>query len=196
MLNSQQQPAKAAAGPADNSVYWLYFVLQTWAMSVEVFLHRRFGSRYNPLPAAAVLLLVPLYCAAWQGQDVRPMWQFLEAYVSACFIARINIVCRHWRGDRIHTRYSGEPRLCLLLPRMSEIRIKQFLEPLVVFLVGVGMCKYSQLLGGYLIVAALCLFCSVAQTEAYYRRRATDIYDSVIEQQSIAERFRNLRGET
>ena len=57
------------------------FVREAWAISVQVFTHRRFGERYLGLQAAVVILLVPVYCMLWQHADLRPMFLYLIAYL-------------------------------------------------------------------------------------------------------------------
>ena len=172
------------------------FVLEAWAISVQLFTHRRFGARYLGLQAAAVILLVPCYCMLWQHADLRPMFLYLLAYLLMCLLARLDGALRRWRGELpVHSRYCGYPRLMKLCPRLSEITVKRFIEPLLVFLGGVFTLQVNQPLGFYWMIAAACMCGQASQAEAWERMQATNMHDAVLDQQEVAERFRGMRGD-
>jgi hypothetical protein len=56
-----QQQGMNIADQMRTGMNLLGWISQTGGVSVEVFLHRRFGSRYLGIPAALALLLVPLF---------------------------------------------------------------------------------------------------------------------------------------
>jgi hypothetical protein len=179
-----------------NKLNWLNIVPEAWAISVQVFTHRGFGERYLGPQAAAVILLVPCYCMLWQHADLRPMFLYLAAYLLMCLLARLGMGLRRWRGESpIHSRYCGYPRLMKLCPRLSEITVKRFIEPLLVFLGGVFTLHVSQPLGFYWMVAAACMCGQASQAEAWERMQATNMHDAVLDQQEVAERFRGMRGD-
>ena len=91
--------------------------------------------------------------------------------------------------------YTGYPRLWKLAPRASEITVKKYVEPLVAFAVGVTLCAYSPPLGIYVILGAFALMGTVMLSEETQRQRAIEMNDAVIEQQLVAERFRDMRGD-
>jgi hypothetical protein len=171
------------------------FVMETWAVSVEVFLHRRIGARYIGMQGLAVILLVPIYFLVWQENDCTPMLWFMLAFLGMCCIARGKTLVQSRQNSPVHSRYSGEPILWRFFPRLSEERVKQCVEPPVVFAAGLLLCAVSEPLGVYLMIAAACMFFIVSANIAWWRQRSIDLHDSVIEQQQIAERFRELRGD-
>jgi hypothetical protein len=87
------------------------------------------------------------------------------------------------------------PRLMKLCPRLSEITVKRFIEPLLVFLGGVFTLHVNQPLGFYWMVGAFCMFGQASQADAWAREQATNMHDAVLDQQEVAERFRGMRGD-
>lgn len=175
---------------------WVAFLAGTLATSVEVFLHRSrsFGQRYFGLQAAAVILVVPLFSLFWAGHDLVPLMYFLGAYLFMCLIARLCGFVRHRRGNpREHSRYTGYPRLLRILPWFSEHTVKVLIEPMIVFFTGVFTLGANEPLGGYFMLAAVGLFFSVNLSCNLDRVRALDMHDAAIEQQIVAERFRDMR---
>jgi hypothetical protein len=171
----------------------LTLVVHAWAVSVEVFLRRGFGSRYIGLQAALVLLLVPFYALIWNGHDPRPMFLFLVAYLGLVAFARIGVLFRVLRGDQRHSGYSGWPRCLNSRSRICEIKVKKFVEPFVVLAIGGLIGNHNPPLAIYLVIASFCLMVTVHESDNWIRRRATDMNDAVLDQQVIAERFRDLR---
>jgi hypothetical protein len=173
----------------------LGFVVRTWATSVEVLLHKRVGDRYLGLQAAAVLLLIPIYSMFWQGYNVGPLMWFLLVYLGAVAVARLNVVTRKRNGIRIHSFYTGFPRCMNKRTKMTELRCKQYFEPLYVASAGLGLYLLGeQPLGAYLMIAGACLYISVTMAAIQFDQRAAAMNDQVIEQEYVAERFREMRG--
>ena len=172
-----------------------FFVVQAWATSLEVFLHRQFGERYLGVQAAAILILVPVYCLAWPRYDLQPMMAFLLFYLLLCVVHRIGGVARRLRGLHCHSYYTGWPHLMLFLRRSNEVTVKRFVEPLVVLGIGCWIRDGNPPLGTYLIGGSLCVFLAVTLSEQESRQRALDLNDAVIDQQDVTERFRTMRGD-
>ena len=147
------QDARAAMG-------WLAFISRIGSVTVEVFLHSRFGERYIGMEAAAALVLVPVFGLFWPEYDLEPLMQFLGAYLFMCLLARIGMTLRRLRGVREHSRYTGYPHLLRLFPLLPEEAVKRFVEPFFVMCAGMAGRDYNEPLGGYLMFAAVCLFIS------------------------------------
>jgi hypothetical protein len=172
------------------------FVCRIWAMSLEVFLHRDLGERYLGWNAAAVWVLVPLYLLGWQGYDCRPMVLFLPVYLAVCLAARAGMARRRLRGEQCHSMYTGWPRFLGPKAKISELRMKQVWEPAVTMLLGWAVRdEFNAPLGTYLMIGGVCLFISVSTSTAVERMQALDLSDAVLEQEMVAERFREMRGE-
>lgn len=166
----------------------------SWATSLEVFLHKGMGHRYHGLQAAAVLLLVPFYSLAWSEYDLRPLMCFLGAYVVMCLVTRVDGLLRRSRGMQQHSFYSGWPRLMGQKCRIDEVAFKRFVEPVFALLAGYGLRQIDPPLGTYLMIGGVCMFLTVSAGQTVERARAVDMNDAVIEQEWIAERFREMRG--
>lgn len=193
----QQQPVSSTNG-IGNALSWILFAARSLAVTVEVFLHRSdsFGERYFGFQAAAGFLLILLYPLFWQEHDVSGVLLFLGAYLLMLLWARVRTALRVRRGGgQPHTRYSGRPGLLRISRRLSERFAKCCLEPLIVFLSGPPVMAWSEPLGGYLMLAGLGLFISTNAAAGYEGRRAADMHDAFIEQRSLAEEFRRMRGD-
>lgn len=195
----QEQPRPDPRVGFRNLLSIFVFLARTFAVSVEVFLHRSetFGERYLDLQAAAALLLIffwPAFCDPMH--DPLPMLIFLGLYLLACLTVRIAVHRRIGRGGpQPHSRYTGQPVLMKRFRRTPEIKIKCVVEPIVVFLAGSVLLGFSPPLGGYLIIASACLIVSTSLAENYDRKRLRDLNDAYLEQSRVAERFRDEHGE-
>lgn len=195
----QEQPRPDPQTGFRNFVSILVFIARTFAVSVEVFLHRSetFGERYLDLQAAAALLLIffwPAFCGPMH--DPLPMLIFLGLYLLACLTVRMAVHRRIRRGGpQPHSRYTGTPALMKRFRRTPEIKVKRVVEPIVVFLAGSVLLAFSPPLGGYLMIASAGLFISTSLAENYDRQRLRDLNDAYLEQSRVAERFRDEHGE-
>lgn len=187
-------------GRTDNDpaggIRFLLFVCHAWATSVEVFLHHAPGTRYLGLQAAFVLVLVPFNVLFWERHDIRGLLYFIPAYIAMCLIARLGMLRRWKRGENCHSYYSGAPRFMGPKAKCSELTFKRVVEPVFVAGIGASFCILGQQpLGVYLMWAAACLFISVNASALYHDLQAVEMRDSILYQEQIAERFRNLRGD-
>jgi hypothetical protein len=189
----QQQQQRGMLEDLKATSNWIAWICQVMSVTVECFLHDQFGERYMGAQAALAIPLILIFSLFFPASDVLPLFRFLEAYLLVSFLIRIETSIRRRRGTLpAHTRYNGRPFLARLLPRVNEVTIKRFLEPLLVFVVGCCTMPHSQSLGTYLIVAAIALAGSVNMWTAQQRVQAMDMNDAVISQTEIAERFREM----
>ncbi len=172
------------------------FLARTWSTSIEVFIHRATGERYLAGQALAVFLLAPIYATFWQGYDLRPMLWFMPAYFGACVVNRLQQLARAKRGEHCHSYYTGWPRFLGPKATVTELTMKRFWEPLITLLLGC-VCRdwYNAPLGTYFMIGGGCLFVSVNAAIMTMQMRTLDLNDATIEQEIIAERFRDMRGE-
>lgn len=166
-----------------------------WALSVEVFLRRDFGSRYIGAYGALVPIIILLQAMMWERQDLTPLFLFCGLFLLFCGAARLDALWRARRGEMNHTYYSGSPILKKFLPCCSEATVKKFVEPLFVFGVGMLLGDWNPPLGVYMCFASACLLVRVHHAEMCLRRRAAEMNDAVLEQEDVAQRFRDLRGD-
>jgi hypothetical protein len=171
------------------------FLVDAWAVSVEVFIRSQFGSRYIGAKGALVFLIVPIFIMFWQDHDPRPLLWFLMAYLVMLIFARVASLHRRMQGETEHSRYSGWPRLMAVFPWLSEMTVKKYVEPFFVCAIGLLVGNHNPPLAIYLAASAFCLLTSTHAGEAWLRRRVMEMNDAVSEQEQVAERFREMRGE-
>jgi hypothetical protein len=192
MQKQSQQPQQASQATSRVIAELIEGVARSICLTVEVFLHRGFGSRYvgYGLVGTVVIFVFSLFFA---GQDIRPLFCFLVAYGVLWLIATAGTLIRRWRGKAmVHSRYTGFPFLCRLLPNWKEENVKH-LEALAMILLGYGIHHLNRPLGDYLMMAAALVFLRGYNLAAQQRDRAVEMNDSVIEQQLVAERFRDMQ---
>ena len=170
-MSTMQQKKQSPLESARTGLAVGLFICRTFAVSIEVFLHRGMGERYLGLQAAAVLLLLPLYSLGWQGYDLRPLMLFLLGYVVMCGFARIGMLVRRSRGEHCHTHYTGWPHGIRPGAKCSELTVKRIVEPAVVMGAGFLLRQINPPLGTYLMLAAGSLFISVSASDAEERTR-------------------------
>jgi hypothetical protein len=153
----------------------LGLVLDTWATSLQVFLHHGFGERFFGPQAAAVLLLIPIYMVGWPHDDLRPILLYLPAYLAMCLVHRLDMAARRLRGEPpVHSRYNGSPVFMKWFGRMPEITVKTVMEPLLLFIAGALVRSDNRPFGTYLMIGAVCLFVQSHMGVTWMRIRATD----------------------
>lgn len=165
------------------------------AVTVEVFLRRRIGSRaFGARPLVGIVTLA-IFSLLKPRVDPAPLQMFGVAVMVLCFVHRAAGERRAKRGERGHTRYNGEPWLAVLLPKLDEMTIKRTVEPLL--LIGGGLLVHvaNELLGLWLIFAGVAIAMTVRTEEYAERQRLMDLGDAMIEQRYRAERLRAMRGD-
>lgn len=171
-------------------------ICQALAVSSEVHLRRGFGVRYMGLQAALAAVAIPCFCIFFPHDDPRPLQWFMLAYLGMCAWNRMGSVRRALRGDHVHSRYNGTPLLGRVLPRTSELTVKRFVEPAVVFTLGLIVMEVNRPLGAYLLLSAFGLSATTGMIELYGKQRAQDMYDAFEDQRDLGERFRRMRGDS
>lgn len=171
------------------------FLAQVGSVSVEVFLHRRFGERYCRLAAIAVFPLGVAYAWLWNsaGYDIEPLMMFFLAYLVGLVFSQIGVLLRLRRGDQEHSYYNGYPRLLPVRNAHRECRFKQWGEPLLVCMTGIVAYDFNRPLATYLLFAAGSLFLCNALLGLWQRRQIIDMQDAVFEQRQTAGGFRGLK---
>ena len=188
----------------DTPAGWLFrngpllitLVIRSWAASVEVFLRRDFGSHYLGTQAALVIPLCVFWASLWEGHDARPLVIFLLCYLVFCVHARLGVWRRYLKGQHEHSHYNGWPRLMKLFPRSSERTIKLYVEPGLVFGIAFLIGNHNPPLCFFLFIAGGATFALNADIDTHERWRARQMNDAAIEQQLVAEQFREVRGES
>ena len=173
----------------------LMLVVETYAFSVEVLLHHRFGCRAFGVPALGVLLLIPSHAAACENSDVRWLIAYWWVFLLLCLLHRIGMGIRYCRGTLHdeHSRYQGWPWVMHLVPSFSELKVKRVVEPLLVGAIAFSLVGFNPAVASFLGVAAICLFVKHGASAARDQEQELDLNDQVLEMQAQGERYRRIR---
>ena len=195
-MQDNQQPGPLHPGrmmdDAKKGLNMGIFLTRALSAPVEVFLRKGFGCNYFGFPAMVGCFIVPLWTGFWPRSSPVPMLVFWAVYLVMQLNARLGTWGAADRGEIVHSRYNGWPRLSRIFKRSPENRIKCLYEPAMVLLAGLLFLRFSPPLGTYLIAAAFSLVFDHAVTEGVDRARAQELIDGLIEQQQLAARVREL----
>lgn len=194
-MNQSQDPNASAASDARNTMNWAVTVVQIYAMSVEVFLHRSMGERYLGPQVIGVPFLVFLHAYLFRDHDPSLLMLFLVAFVAACLLQRIGILWRGWTGRRLHSRYNGSPWLLARDPRADEVAFKIWIEPVLVIAGGLLVVTVDPVFGWYIVTAGVALHLQGRLLNQLTHSRVLDARDAMFEQQIHAEQFRRGSGD-
>jgi hypothetical protein len=172
----------------------IWIVTRTLSASVVVFLRRDFGEHFLGVSGVLVLVVVPLFAGCFPGHDPVPLLSFLAAYFAMCVVARVGVVRRNWRGARLHSQYSGTPRLATLLPSVPETVLKRWVEPPLVIFTGLLIVSWNDPLGSFLFWAGCALAVGEHLNGMWDRQQITRMHDAYLEQSHTNGRFRRLRA--
>ncbi|MCA9042355.1 MAG: hypothetical protein KDA65_18525 [Planctomycetaceae bacterium] len=178
-----------------NLVIGLTFgVIRSFAVGVEVFLRRDFGARYLGTNCGGVFLLILIFIAGSEGYPTWPLFAYLILFTYYLFKHLIQASFRERRGiHHIHQFYHGFPRLARWFPRLSEQSVKVYIEFPLMVSVASAIIPFAPLLGLYLFGGAFCSLAQLAEWNGRMNRRARQLHDSVMEQEEVARRFREMR---
>lgn len=193
IMQDQQPKGWTPFEDAKKGANFMMLAAQVLASPIEVFLRTRFGSRYFGVPSAIAILALPMWSLLWPREDPRPLLIFWGLYILMQLRARVEGMRMVARGDHVHSRYNGRPRLARIFRKMPEQKIKVVAETVVVCAIGVLMLPISESLGSYLFAAAFASGLLNSTIDAVERARSVELNDAWIEQQSLAERFRELQ---
>jgi hypothetical protein len=161
-------------------------------LTIEVFLHRGFGSRYVGCGFMGVVVIF-IFAMLFPPLDVFPLYCYMMAYGVLWLIATVSMLIRCWGGrDKVHSKYTGRPYLWRLLPNWKEVNVKQ-LEAFAVIVLGYGVHHLSRPLGDYLMIAASIVFLRGYNMALQQRTRAIELNDMVIEERLVADRFHDMQ---
>jgi hypothetical protein len=193
------QPSNA---PNGQPRFWQHanlavFLMQTLATSIQVFIRGGFGARYLGLNAAAVLVVVPLFFAFKRVTDFGEIGFYLTMYVAMCCLHNHGVKLRLKRGEVWHSYYDGQPVLQRFFPRLkcSEVTFKRWFEPCLVIGAGLLWAESNEPIGTYLMLCGASIACLTHFYQVQEATRLNDLNDSILDQQALAERLRESRGD-
>lgn len=189
----------------------LLWVMSIFSLTVEVLLRRNFGERYLPMSAvvtSAVAYLLLILVNRGPGFNVlagafslfpRPgllAWLFLLVFIGAGAWHRYRTFRRNWyTGPAWHSYAAGDSWLRPVtaqwrdrLPFVPVMEATQrYIEPAAVVLVGLVLMIVDGFLGGWLVIAGLCLLVKEQLKHQGIRNAYLNLVDSQLEAQAMTE---------
>lgn len=175
--------------------YWAMLLCRSMALPAEVFLRHGFGRDYMGMHAGIALLLLLLWPALMPEFNPLGHFLFIPAFLFMCGWTNVTGAIRRRRGYACHSRYTGTPRLMWVFRTWNEVSVKKWIEPTVVILAGALLLYVSVPLGMFFLASSVAMTNCIATDLAQEQSRAQDMLDSYLEQQVIADRFRQMRGD-
>jgi hypothetical protein len=190
--SSRNDSSHSSQGSSETTRQLMEGSFRAICLTVEVFLHRGFGSRYVSGGFLGVIVIY-LFSLMFNPQDISPLLGFAFVYLIVWLITTLCVLIRYCRGkDKMHAKYTGRPILWRLLPGWKEDKVKH-LEAVIVIAAGYGVHYLNAPLGCYIMTAAVVLLLRNYARVSELRRRAVDMNDKVIEQNIVAEHFRAMQ---
>lgn len=159
-------------------------------VTIEVFLHHRFGLRTGKTLLKGLLLMF-FVAAALTHAYAPPAVPLLEGFVLAYVIAA---VCQ-WLGSvsdggEVHSYLTGEPWPAWRRVPLATTTIQRYVEPLFCYLIGGTLFLLDPRLGHWICVAAIALFVKGQILRFHIRAGQLDALDSRFEAEQLAPRTR------
>lgn len=195
MKQQQQQPEPGQWTPIEDArkgLSVLLLIAEVLAVPAEVCLRTRFGRHYLGMQAFLALFAILFWMLFFPGEDPRPIMFFWWVYLAMIVRARVESTILAARGRSVHTRYNGQPRLAAVFRKWPERKIKAF-EPFVTVFAGILLFGVSEPLGGFVIASGCSLAVVMGVLESTEQAKAEQMRDAWIEQQQLAQRFRELQ---
>jgi len=192
-MNTNGQGGGGPFQSASRGASYLVFAARVLASPLEVCLRRGFGPKYFGFQAVGTLLLFPLWTMFWPTEDPTGLYGFWA--IMMFFFARAKAESTRMvaKGDIVHTRYNGTSRLSRFFKRLPEAKVKGVCEPAFGLFTGAILMQLDKPLGSLIAVSAIAMFLVQATIEGVEQARVSELNDALIEQQSIAERFREVQ---
>lgn len=186
MANQADPNPRNSGSDAATGLGLLYFLINSHATSVTIFLRRHFGKEAlaeNSLMAMLMLFLMAtedpaflVYLGMFFGMQI---WRRIETFRLA------------WQGVIWHSRYPGYPCVAMKMPNVrDEAMAVQVVEPVICFVVGFAFCPMSELLGLYVVTAGASLMLRNGIDALVDRKRIQRMHDARFEHEWYSERMK------
>ena len=178
-----QPPDPSMHAGKKESLNWLYFLANTYAVCVLPFLRKNMGIRAIGTPGFFAWLAMLLYA----GHTGSPeMLLYIKAWF-ACVLYH-----RFIRPDRRQdTGFQGWPILTdWLIKRDTPARA---LEAVLVYLIGWQLCAWSESVGQFVAYASYALTVKLFVQSAVQRQENEDTHNAIVRMQIMQERMEAAR---
>jgi len=167
-----------------------YAVLNGHATGVSVFLRSNFGTEALGIPGLIALALIVLV-GGFNGSPEM----FIYLFVWLFYLARQRMITAKLVRNKVilHSMYQGDPDLALRFTSSRSTAIN-FVEPVICLVAGGGLATVSPVLGAFVGMGAVSLSARNAINQMIDQKRLQAMTDAHIDQQILADRFRERMG--
>ena len=151
-MNGQEQGKRM--GPAE-SFNLLYLLADSHATALTPFIRRGFGINANSWNGVGAMILLLLWWAADEHDEL--MAAYFVGWIFALLWQKAYTLRRLKQGERIHSRYGGDPWLALKIPFVRKDSTARAIEPMLCGAIGLALCPVSQALGALWLFGFLSL---------------------------------------
>jgi hypothetical protein len=192
MQRTQEQNEPSPIMQAGNIAYSL---VSGCAMVAEVFIRRRFGSRYfhDWRCVIGFLFIVCTASLCQTTRDVYAMWGLVYGYLGLIVFHNLAASSRQAQNIFEHSKYNGWPRLCDLTG-WSEPFCKKWAEVFATILGGVCLLPLAPPLAITFMIAGFCLATTHSLIERHELVEAQRMADAELHLQAVMERFGRVKG--
>ncbi len=188
-LASTKAELPSPATEAWDDMFWLVrYVVHAWASMMYAFTRRNFGRNYFNWWGMSGLAVLSFWAVVQVPiEESVGISVMMAAFVLLALWHRAHSP-REFQGQTLHSRYTGWPLLCDVLP-ISEVAAKSFIEPGVIAMIGWGISNINQGLGLFILLGAVaCILDWVYLSRRDYSR-ASRIHDAEREQDRVMDTY-------
>ncbi len=186
-MSNAQRPAESQG----DGLSFLYSLCYVHATTLAVFLRRDFGREALGLNAFLAMLLILVFYSLTAD---RAVFVFFVCWLAAQITQRVRTFRLIRSGEIFHSRYAGTPWLAMTVPLVrKESTARGLIEPLICLIAGALLCPVSENLGGFVMFGLFTFLIRNGIEREIVRKRVEQMHDAEIEQQFLANRFRNPR---
>jgi hypothetical protein len=165
-------------------------LMRLLSVPAEMVMRVRVGERYLGVTGVLALVLMGLYAGFCPPDQAAPLGFLMIVYFIRIVVHRIFCIHRRLRGGPPrHSRYAGQPLLGLVVGRIPESIIK-WIEPFLLLAAGLLAFLINKPLGNYLMWSGLGLLGILVVHANLAYNKLLDMIDANLEQQAMAEQFR------
>jgi hypothetical protein len=188
-MNGNQQPEPGFQGKQAATFKLLYFLVDMHATALTPFIRTGFGINANGVNGLGAMILL-LFWSAADAHDPL-MSGYFACWLGALLIQKAYTLKLLRQGNKIHSRYWGDPWLALKIPFVRKESTARAIEPTMCFVIGLAFCPVSQALGALWMIGFITLSIREAVDRLAANARMQHMDDAEIE----AHYYSRLRQE-
>lgn len=187
MPQQQEQSTKVSSGDALGIIYNL---ATCHAVALTPIIRSRHGSEAFGIRAVVALVIMALFT---EGRWTSPMGVYLAIWLIFLVYRRIETLNNWRKGNRIHSRYIGDPWLAMRFRFIKDEKQARTFEPVMCLLLGAALAVFSPVLGGLVMAGFVSLGLCMAIDHFAVYKRLQHMSDAAMEGEYFGEEFRRMR---